>query len=111
MECTASHTKSCKMHHWTWLVVVVVAFSSLKAKFNRSILSRFCNLFEKMRLYFQLSITFSEYSMPMVDHAVASRTNIERLRQVYHQLYKYRDPSMHLTLLFYSIDLALVNMN
>lgn len=31
--------------------------------------------------------------MPMVDHAVASRTNIERLRQVYHQLYKYRDPS------------------
>lgn len=34
--------------------------------------------------------------MPMVDHAVASRTNIERLRQVYHQLYKYRDPSMDL---------------
>lgn len=31
--------------------------------------------------------------MPMVDHAMASRTNIERLRQVYHQLYKYRDPS------------------
>lgn len=34
--------------------------------------------------------------MPMVDHTVASRTNIERLRQVYHQLYKYRDPSMGL---------------
>lgn len=34
-----------------------------------------------------------EYSLPMVDHAMASRTNKERLRQVYHQLYKYRDPS------------------
>lgn len=37
-----------------------------------------------------------EYSLPMVDHAIASRTNIERLRQVYHQLYKYRDTSMNL---------------
>lgn len=34
-----------------------------------------------------------EYSLPMVDHGVASRLNIERLRQVYHQLYKYRDLS------------------
>lgn len=34
-----------------------------------------------------------EYSLPMVDHAIASRTNQERLRQVYHQLYKYRDLS------------------
>ncbi|XP_031635667.1 cryptochrome-1-like [Contarinia nasturtii] len=32
-----------------------------------------------------------DYSMPMVDHSTASRTNIERLRQVYNQLYKYRD--------------------
>lgn len=32
-----------------------------------------------------------DYSMPMVDHAIASRTNIERLRQVYNQLYKCRN--------------------
>lgn len=36
-----------------------------------------------------------EYSLPMVNHAVASRTNMERMRQVYHQLYKYRDPSKY----------------
>lgn len=29
----------------------------------------------------------------MVNHAVVSRTNIERMKQVYHQLYKYRDSS------------------
>lgn len=37
----------------------------------------------------------------MVDHTVASRTNIERLRQVYHQLYKYRDLSMDLDCLLF----------
>lgn len=51
---------------------------------------------------------FSEYSMPMVDHAIASRTNIERLRQVYHQLYKYRDPSMDLHFCFNQLLFALV---
>jgi hypothetical protein len=33
-----------------------------------------------------------EYSLPMVNHAVASRINIERMRQVYQQLSKYRGP-------------------
>ncbi|GFG34256.1 hypothetical protein Cfor_08204 [Coptotermes formosanus] len=31
-----------------------------------------------------------EYSLPMVNHAVASRINIERMKQVYQQLSKYR---------------------
>ncbi|CAD7092137.1 unnamed protein product [Hermetia illucens] len=31
-----------------------------------------------------------EYSLPMVNHAVASRTNMERLKQVYQQIAKYR---------------------
>lgn len=34
-----------------------------------------------------------DYPYPMVNHAVASRINMERLRQVYQQLYKYRDTS------------------
>lgn len=33
-----------------------------------------------------------EYSLPMVNHAVASRINIERTKQVYQQLSKYRGP-------------------
>jgi cryptochrome len=33
-----------------------------------------------------------EYSLPMVNHAVASRINIERMKQVYQQLSKYRGP-------------------
>ena len=35
-----------------------------------------------------------EYSLPMVNHAVASRINIERMKQVYQQLSKYRGPGM-----------------
>jgi cryptochrome len=31
--------------------------------------------------------------MPMVNHAVASRSNMERIKQVYQQLVKYRTPS------------------
>lgn len=61
-----------------------------------SILSHFFNHHE-----------FSEYSLPMVDHTVASRTNIERLRQVYHQLYKYRDLSMDLHCLLFSYFLVI----
>lgn len=35
-----------------------------------------------------------EYSLPMVNHAVASRINIERMKQVYQQLSKYRGPGV-----------------
>ncbi|KAJ9579614.1 hypothetical protein L9F63_004693 [Diploptera punctata] len=35
-----------------------------------------------------------EYSLPMVNHAVASRINIERMKQVYQQLSKYRGPGL-----------------
>lgn len=35
-----------------------------------------------------------EYSLPMVKHAVASRINIERMKQVYQQLSKYRGPGL-----------------
>ena len=35
-----------------------------------------------------------EYSLPMVNHAGASRINIERMRQVYQQLSKYRGPGV-----------------
>lgn len=31
-----------------------------------------------------------DYSMPMVNHAIASKTNIQRMKQVYQQLAKYR---------------------
>ncbi|XP_059621504.1 cryptochrome-1-like isoform X2 [Phlebotomus argentipes] len=34
-----------------------------------------------------------EYPLPMVNHAVASRTNMERMKQVYQQLAKYRGTS------------------
>nr|BAX56240.1 cryptochrome 2 transcript variant b [Gryllus bimaculatus] len=37
-------------------------------------------------------IVGKEYSLPMVNHAVASRINIERMKQVYQQLSKYRGP-------------------
>lgn len=52
-----------------------------------------------------------EYSLPMVDHAVVSRTNMERLRQVYYQLYKYRDSSIYCS--FFSVKLFFCarNMN
>ncbi|XP_075235792.1 cryptochrome-1-like [Lycorma delicatula] len=35
-----------------------------------------------------------DYSLPMVNHAVASRINMERMRQVYQQLSKYRGNSI-----------------
>lgn len=31
-----------------------------------------------------------DYSLPMVNHSNSSRTNIERMKQVYQQLNKYR---------------------
>jgi len=31
-----------------------------------------------------------DYSLPMINHIVASRTNMERMKQVYQQLAKYR---------------------
>lgn len=31
-----------------------------------------------------------DYSIPMVNHSIASRSNMERLKQVYLQLSKYR---------------------
>lgn len=34
-----------------------------------------------------------EYPLPMVNHAIASRANMERIKQVYQQLAKYRSPS------------------
>ncbi|XP_039447538.1 cryptochrome-1-like [Culex pipiens pallens] len=33
------------------------------------------------------------YPLPMVNHAIASRANMERIKQVYQQLAKYRSPS------------------
>lgn len=32
-----------------------------------------------------------DYPLPMVNHSVASRTNIQRMKQVYQQLIKYRN--------------------
>ncbi|XP_065087200.1 cryptochrome-1-like [Ochlerotatus camptorhynchus] len=34
-----------------------------------------------------------DYPLPMVNHAIASRANMERIKQVYQQLAKYRSPS------------------
>lgn len=50
-----------------------------------------------------------DYPFPMVNHAVVSRNNMERLRQVYQRLYKYRDTSKQRNLkkLKYSITLYL----
>lgn len=33
-----------------------------------------------------------DYSYPMVDHAEVSRQNLERMKQVYQQLSRYRGP-------------------
>lgn len=35
-----------------------------------------------------------DYPLPMVNHAIASRANMERIKQVYQQLAKYRSPSI-----------------
>nr|CAD7575102.1 unnamed protein product [Timema californicum] len=37
-------------------------------------------------------IVGKEYSLPMVNHVVVSRINMERMKQVYQHLAKYRDP-------------------
>lgn len=36
-----------------------------------------------------------DYSVPMVNHAAASRLNMERMKQVYQQLSKYRGAGEH----------------
>lgn len=35
-------------------------------------------------------IVGKDYSLPMVNHAIASRINMQRMKQVYQQLSKYR---------------------
>jgi cryptochrome len=36
-----------------------------------------------------------DYSLPMINHNKSSRINVERMKQVYQQLSKYPDNSMH----------------
>lgn len=33
-----------------------------------------------------------DYPLPMLNHAVVAKQNIERMKQVYHQLIKYKGP-------------------
>lgn len=42
-----------------------------------------------------------DYPLPVVNHTVASRTNMERIKQVYQQLAKYRGPGKIYELLIY----------